>query len=709
MTAPSPVSKITFDERHSQAWSIRPEATAAMQPSHPGDASYEKAADALRARRMEVTANVDLPLTGELLGRTDVLVLAHPSDPRWESTTGLGSPVFTAEELDAVEAFVAAGGGLVVLAESEQEKYGTNLGELTARFGVAIANETVQDYGSHRANTPSWVLADVGAGERGMGGDLLARVHEACFYRAGTLVVDEQAPGVQVLARTTASASSPDAPLAVAVRHGAGRVVVLADSDLFGDDCIEALDHQALWSNLVQWAATAALAAADLAADDSVVSTDAWKRLRAQTDALRLLQEADGSVDLERQDEAVVRAHVGAMAAAVAELAPAFPHEQEYLAAVQEDLRAWVDSGCAKPDFTASLDVFRPDLDRRDHAQHLVLFPMYTQNGSTDTRFEALIVNVPWPQWLAELERSRYDNAKYVPITLVDNTLGYDSECAVLFPETVSIAGKPANHFGGILCDREAERFRRVGSAAADLLGLNVPPDAAALLRSEQLSQDAYELWDLIHDRAHSHGDLPFDPFMIRQRMPYWMYSLEELRCDLTAFGEAMELERMGRAYARDAQYAILFDRLFRFPVTGSRVRNYDGLGGQLLFAYLHHHNALRWTDNRLTIEWEIVAETVANLRNDVETLYRDGINRSKLSQWGAAHDLVSRYVPAAAGSKWKADVRDFADIEDPRPYIDEVLPDEFPLSMFYSSLKQKLAPVLERRPSTAAAHAVAA
>jgi hypothetical protein len=395
---------------------------------------------------------------------------------------------------------------------------------------------------------------------------------------------------------------------------------------------------------------------------------------------------------------------------AVAELAPAFPHEAEYLNAVQHDLADWATGGFVKPDFTRSLDVFRPDLDRRDNVEHLVLFPMYTQNGSTDTRFEALIVHVPWPEWLAELERSRYDNAKYIPITLVDHTLGYDSECAVLFPETVSIAGKPANHFGGILCDREAERFRRIGSAAADLLGLNVPPDAAALLRSEQLSQDAYELWDLVHDRTHSHGDLPFDPFMIRQRMPYWMYSLEELRCDLTAFGEAMELEAQGQAFARDAQYAILFDRLFRFPVTGTRVRNYDGLGGQLLFAYLHNHDALRWTDNRLTIEWEIVAETVARLRTEVETLYRDGINRSKLSQWGAAHDLVSTYVPAAAGSRWKAEVRDFADIEDPRPYIDQVLPDEFPLSMFYTSLKQKLAPALERRPSSvAAAEAVAA
>ncbi len=76
---------------------------------------------------------------------------------------------------------------------------------------------------------------------------------------------------------------------------------------------------------------------------------------------------------------------------------------------------------------------------------------------------------------------------------------------------------------------------------------------------------------------------------MVRQRAPYWMYSLEELRCDLTAFGEAVELEREGLSFARNVQYAILFDRLLRFPITGTRVRNYDGLGGQLLFAYLHH------------------------------------------------------------------------------------------------------------------------
>ncbi len=109
----------------------------------------------------------------------------------------------------------------------------------------------------------------------------------------------------------------------------------------------------------------------------------------------------------------------------------------------------------------------------------------------------------------------------------------------------------------------------------------------------------------MVHDRTHSHGDLPFDPFMIKQRQPFWMYGLEELRCDLTAFKEAVKLEADGVPQARDVQYAVLFDRMFRFPVTGERVRNYDGLGGQLLFAYLHKHDVVRWTDNTLHIDWQ--------------------------------------------------------------------------------------------------------
>jgi hypothetical protein len=677
------LATILFDEGHAEAWTIRPEVAAAINPSHPADSSYARAAELLREHDFAVAVRAG----SEPLGDAAVLVIAHPSDPKWERVVPGGPPVFAPDELDEIEAFVRAGGGLVVLAEEEQEKYGTNLGELTERFGIALDHAVVHDYERHH-QAPSWVLADL-SDER-CDVDLLARVREVCFYRGGTLTAG---PAARVLARTSPTASAPGAALLAVARHGEGRVVVLADSDLFGDDCIDDLDHADLWRNLVHWAAGPRLARAELAGVTWASDDPHWRALRDHTNELRLMQAPDGALRKDA-DPAEAGAHVEAMRAAIAALAPRFPHDATYLDAVGADLAGWAADGFARPDFARSLDAFRPDLHRIDGTEHLVVFPMYLQNaGTRDSRFEALIVRVPWPEWIADLEARRYDNAKFVPVEFVDHTAGYDSESAVLFPETVTIApgGVPANHFGAIFCDREAERFRRVSTEAAALLRLNLPPDAAVLLSSAPLSRDAFILWDLVHDRTHSHGDLPFDPFMIRQRMPYWMYSLEELRCDLTAFCEAVDLEREGFSLARHAQYAILFDRLFRFPITGSRVRNYDGLGGQLLFAYLHKHGLLHWTDNRLTIEWDRVADGVVALRAAVEELYRAGIDRSKLAHWQAAHDFVSTYVPPSTGSRWAREARDFADVEDPRESIDFVLDDEFPLSMFYSSLRGKL------------------
>ncbi len=254
--------------------------------------------------------------------------------------------------------------------------------------------------------------------------------------------------------------------------------------------------------------------------------------------------------------------------------------------------------GFAVPDFTRSLDAFRPDLDREDGIEHLVVFPMYKQNGSRDKVFEALIVRVPGPSGSPSWSATRYDNAKFVPVTLVDNTAATTPSAPCSSPRP-SVAGLPPTTSAAIFCDREAARFRRVVGAAADLLRLNLPPDAAALLASEQLSRDAYELWDLIHDRAHSHGDLPFDPFMIRQRMPYWMYSLEELRCDLTAFGEAVRWSAEGLAFARHVQYAILFDRLFRFPITGRACATTTGSAGSCCSPTCTDTARVHWTDNR--------------------------------------------------------------------------------------------------------------
>ncbi len=698
MKTPVASVRVLFDESHSEAWTIRPEIAGSIQPAHPGDASLARAAEALAEREFEVEAHTSGALTADVLAGASVLVIAHPSDPKWEATVDGGSPLLDPTEIEAIDAFVRAGGGLVVLGETEQDKYGSNLNELVARFGVQIESATVQDYEHHHGDAPSWVLASLGdslAGEPPPGSDPLAGVEAACFYRAGVLSSQN---GARVIARTQPTASLPNAPLAMVVPHGEGRVVVTADSDLFGDDCIADLDHEALWLNLVYWAAQPAFAADGATGASAVTDDPAWIRLKAAVEELRLAQSADGSIDTSEHDADKARNLAAAIAESVQALKPRFPHQHDYIDAVSADTLAWAEAGYPKPAFDRSTEAFRPERDRRDGIEHLAVFPMYKQNASTDTCFEALIIRVPWPEWIAELEGERFDNAKFLPVTFVDYTSGYDSECAVLFPETFSTAERPSEyHFGAIFCDREAERFRRVCGAAAEILRLNLPPDAACLLASRELSQSAYMLWDLVHDRTHMRGDLPFDPFMIRQRSPYWMYSLEELRCDLTAFAAAVELEREGFAFARHAQYAILFDRLFRFPVTGSRVRNYDGLGGQLLFAFLHREGYLHWTDNRLTLEWGRLAEGVGRLRDRVQDLYHSGIDRSKLGQWTAAHDLVAEYVEPAGNSVWAKANRDLPEVEEPKQLVDLVRDDEFPLSLFYTQLQPKLEPALSR------------
>ena len=173
---------------------------------------------------------------------------------------------------------------------------------------------------------------------------------------------------------------------------------------------------------------------------------------------------------------------------------------------------------------------------------------------------------------------------------------------------------------------------------------------------------------------------------MIRQRMPYWMYSLEELRCDLTAFGEAVELEAEGMAFARNVQYAILFDRIFRFPVTGDRVRNYDGLGGQLLFAYLHRHGFVHWTDNQP--DGRVGPPGRGRRRRCAPRSRRSTARASTApsSPSGAPRTTSSPATcPPAAGSALGRGARAYADVEDPRPYIDDVQPRRVPAAMFYT------------------------
>src|SRR4051794_20760686 len=110
MASHPPIARVLFDESHSESWTIRPEVSREMQPSHPADSSYTAAAGALRERSLAVESFLGGTLGSPALSDVAVLVVAHPSEPKWERTVpGSGSPTFAAAEVDAIEAFVHAG------------------------------------------------------------------------------------------------------------------------------------------------------------------------------------------------------------------------------------------------------------------------------------------------------------------------------------------------------------------------------------------------------------------------------------------------------------------------------------------------------------------------------------------------------------------------------------------------------------------------
>ncbi|ROS75677.1 hypothetical protein EDF24_1248 [Curtobacterium sp. PhB130] len=440
-----------------------------------------------------------------------------------------------------------------------------------------------------------------------------------------------------------------------------------------------------------------------------VAELPAWRRLKDAVESFRALQTENGSIP-DRSAHPAASAHMATILPAVAELAPHFPHDAAYLAALQRDFAQWEAQGFGVPDFLDSLNAFQPQQHRVDGLGHLVVFPMVTQNGSSSRLVEAVLVEVIWPEFIADLEAGDYGNTLFVALRFVDFTPGYDTNSAVLFPETVAMREIPAFTWGAIFQDREAARYRRVVRAAAEITKLELPDEAAAMLDDQELTERVFVMWDIIHDRSHMRGDLPFDPFMIKQRMPFFLYSLEELRCDLTAFRESVRLERelsarpdeelsdadqAIRDHARLVQYAVVFDRIFRFAITGSRVRNYDGLGGQLLFAWMHQHDVLHWTDTQLTIDWAEVPDVIIALSDQINELYRRSIDRPKSAHWLAAYEMLTRTLTPHPASRWARGLPEETLAGMPKGYTDAVLDDEFPLSMFYEALNKKMAAVI--------------
>ncbi len=182
---------------------------------------------------------------------------------------------------------------------------------------------------------------------------------------------------------------------------------------------------------------TALTASARITAD-----SPEWQQLKAAATALQALQVKDGSVP-DTADHPAAADHVATITAAVTALAPAFPHDAEYLDLLVTDFQRWANGGFGVPDFLDSLQAFQPQQHRVNGLQHLVVFPMYTQNGSNNRLVEAVLIEVIWPEFIDGLEAGEYSNKLFVPIRFLDFTPGYDTNSAVLFPETVAVRETP--------------------------------------------------------------------------------------------------------------------------------------------------------------------------------------------------------------------------------------------------------------------------
>src|SRR6266404_692291 len=263
----------------------------------------------------------------------------HPE----QRTTSRGSPALSEQEIAAIQAFVRAGGGLLVISEYEHDKYGDNLNELLAPCGLHIENTTVLDTATNVHNNPAWFFAEPAAEDT----PLAHFVTRACFYQAGTCTTS----GIARIAwRTGATAVPRLAGVIGTTEFGDGRMIVVTDSLLFGDNHIREFDHQQLWRNDMYWCSAPTFASSVAPATPSAAAkSGAWSSLKGAVNALRMLQDPDGSVTFEKYDEA--RHLAQAAAGGVQALTPSFPHEADYLNQVLLDLDMWVDGGFKKPDF----------------------------------------------------------------------------------------------------------------------------------------------------------------------------------------------------------------------------------------------------------------------------------------------------------------------------------------------------------------------
>lgn len=676
--------KILFDEYHMQAWTMRESFGEEINPSFPSDNTMFKAKNSIKKIGLNLTINTSEKFTLEYLRQFDILFLTHSSTDEYENTVKLGSNKLEESEIKAITEFVKNGGSLLLLVEHENKKYDNSREDLLLNFNIKLHNSTISDPSMCYNKVYQWVKPTL----ESKSNSIFNRVKEIVLYRAGHL--EHTRDNFVDILITSENANYKGVSLGVTGEFGKGKIIVLSDSDIFGDDSIDDLDNKVFFENILYFLSPKKQIKIKR---KSLELSDNWRNLKEEVRELRDIQSDDGSIVEDKKESTELKKLISSIKSRYLNENLSENMEVEFAKEVVKDIEKWEIGGYKKPDFLDSLLKIDPNLVRVDKKIKKILLPMYTQNGNPRINFELLAIRIVWPEWIDEIEKKYYNNKAFLPIEFIDFTEGYNSHSAVLFPETVPVREVPKFNWGAIFCDREAARFSKILISASEVLNFKIPPELILLGTNEEIAKETYVLWDLVHDRTHSQGELPFDPFMIKQRIPFWMYALEEMRCDLNAYVE-MDNEKLSEIpHARIVKYVIILDRVLRFSISGERIKNYDSLVGQIIFGALHKNEALKWIDNTLIIDWDKVDFLINKLANEVNELYSSSIDRSKVGFWLEGYNLVKKYVEPNVSSHWNSKI-DFN--LSSRELVDKVLPDEFPLNVFFEALKKKLKDQIE-------------
>ena len=189
------------------------------------------------------------PLAADALPAAAILVIANA-----RGAAAPADPAFTAAEIAAVRDWVAAGGSLLLIAD--HAPFGSAARELAAAFGVRMVDGHVRD-AQHQAKElpgPMFLEFTPAAGTLGShpittGRGAAERLERVVTFGGQALAVEPPAAVLLQLgphAEAVADPNVPESPVepvggmaqAVALEHGAGRVVVAGEAGLFGAQLI---------------------------------------------------------------------------------------------------------------------------------------------------------------------------------------------------------------------------------------------------------------------------------------------------------------------------------------------------------------------------------------------------------------------------------------------------------------------------------------